>query len=171
LGFPIDFFVILVVGIIGIFLSKLYVPESVAISAGRMDWPGATALSAALIFVNVGVARGGSRGWTSPIALALLSIAASCFVAFWFIEKRSGHPLISTAHLKSRQIWPIVATALATLTGIFAAINFTMVVFSQDPHAGYGMSATASALLFLSPAAAIGVFAAPVTGWLAPRLG
>jgi predicted MFS family arabinose efflux permease len=170
-GFRSIFFVILVVGIIGIFLSKLYVPESVAILSGKMDWPGASALSAALIFINVGVARGGSQGWASPAALALLAIAAACFVAFWFIEKRSGHPLISTAHLKSRQIWPIVATTLATLTGIFAAINFTVVVFSQDSHAGYGMSATASALLLLSPAAAIGVFAAPVTGWLAPRLG
>jgi predicted MFS family arabinose efflux permease len=33
------------------------------------------------------------------------------------------------------------------------------------------MSAAASALLFLSPAAAIGVVAAPITGWLAPRVG
>src|SRR5665213_1855451 len=57
-GFRSIFFVILVVGIIGIVLSKLYVPESVAMSTGRMDWSGTTALSAALIFVNVGVARG-----------------------------------------------------------------------------------------------------------------
>jgi predicted MFS family arabinose efflux permease len=170
-GFRSIFFVILVVGIVGIVLSKLYVPESVARSGGSMDWLGAAALSAALIFVNVGVARGGSQGWTSPTTLALLAVAAACFVAFWFVEKSSSHPLISTAHLKSRQIWPIVATTLATLTGLFAAINFTVVVFSQDVRAGYGMSATASALLFLSPAAAIGVFAAPVTGWLAPRVG
>lgn len=170
-GFRSIFFVILVVGIIGIMLSKLYVPESVAMSGGSMDWLGAAALSAALIFVNVGVARGGSLGWVSSTPLALLGTAAACFVSFWFVEKRSSHPLISTAHLKSRQIWPIVATTLATLTGLFAAINFTVVVFSQDSRAGYGMSATASALLFLSPAAAIGVFAAPVTGWLAPRAG
>jgi predicted MFS family arabinose efflux permease len=170
-GFRSIFFVILVVGIAGIALSKLYVPESLAASGGRMDWTGAAALSAALIFVNVGVARGGSQGWLSPITLALLSVAAACFVAFWFVEKGSHHPLISTAHLKSPQIWPIIATTLATLTGLFAATNFTVVVFSQDARAGYGMSATASALLFLSPAAAIGVFAAPVTGWLAPRVG
>ena len=92
-------------------------------------------------------------------------------MAFWFIEKYRAHPLISMAHLKSRQVWPIVATTLATLTGIFAAINFTVVVFSQDPRVGYGMSATASSLMFLTPAAAIGFLAAPVTGWLAPRVG
>jgi predicted MFS family arabinose efflux permease len=170
-GFRSIFFVILVVGIIAIALSRLYVPEFAAVSHGSMDWPGAAALSAALIFVNLGVARGGSSGWSSPAAVFLLAVAFACFVAFWFVEKHRAHPLIRTTHLKSRQIWPIVATTLATLTGIFAAINFTVVVFSQDHRAGYGMSATASALLFLSPAAAIGVLAAPITGWLAPRVG
>ena len=170
-GFRSIFFVILVIGLIAITLSVLYVPESTAASPGSMDWPGAAALSAALIFVNLGVARGGSHGWASLAAASLLAVALACFAAFWFIEKRRAHPLISTTHLKSRQIWPIVATTLATLTGVFAAINFTVVVFSQDHRAGYGLSATASALMFLSPAAAIGVLAAPITGWLAPRVG
>jgi predicted MFS family arabinose efflux permease len=170
-GFRSIFFVILLIGIIAIALTMLYVPESTADSPGSMDWPGAIAISVALIFVNLGVARGGSHGWASLPAISLLAVALACFVTFWFIEKHRAHPLISTTHLKSRQIWPIVATTLATLTGIFAAINFTVVVFSQDHRAGYGMSATASALLFLSPAAAIGVVAAPITGWLAPRLG
>jgi predicted MFS family arabinose efflux permease len=170
-GFRSIFFVILVVGIIAIILSGLYVPESAAVSQGSMDWPGATALSAALIFVNLGVARGGSHGWSSPEAVSLLAVALACFVAFWFVEKSRAHPLIRATHLKSRQIWPIVATTLENITGIFAAINFTVVVFSQDHRAGYGMSATTSALLFLSPAAAIGVLAAPITGWLAPRVG
>ena len=170
-GFRSIFFVILVIGIIAIALSIRYVPESTAASPGGMDWPGAAALSAALIFVNLGVARGGSHGWASLAAASLLAVALACFAAFWFIDKRRAHPLISTTHLKSRQIWPIVATTLATLTGVFAAINFTVVVFSQDHRAGYGMSATASALMFLSPAAAIGVLAAPITGWLAPRVG
>jgi predicted MFS family arabinose efflux permease len=170
-GFRSIFLVILVIGLVAIALSMLYVPESTAVSAGSMDWPGAAALSAALIFVNLGVARGGSHGWASLVAASLLAVALVCCVAFWFIEKHRAHPLISTRHLKSRQIWPIVATTLATLTGIFAAINFTVVVFSQDHRAGYGMSATASALLFLSPAAAIGILAAPITGWLAPRVG
>ena len=170
-GFRSIFFVILVIGLIAIALSVLYVPESTDASPGSMDWPGAAALSVALIFVNLGVARGGSHGWASLAAASLLAVALACFVTFWFIEKRRAHPLISTTHLKSRQIWPIVATTLATLTGVFAAINFTVVVFSQDHRAGYGMSATASALMFLSPAAAIGVLAAPITGWLAPRVG
>lgn len=170
-GFRSIFLVILIIGVVAIAMSMAYVPESSAASPGEMDWPGAAALSAALVCINFGVNRGGSHGWTDFTTLALLAATAGCFVAFWFIEKHRANPLISTAHLKSRQVWPIVATTLATLTGIFAAINFTLVVFSQDPRVGYGLSATASSLMFLTPAAAIGFLAAPITGWLAPRVG
>ncbi len=170
-GFRSIFFVIFAVGIVAIAMALRCVPESTAPSAGSMDWMGAAALSAALIFANVGVARGGSNGWADFATLLLLALAFASFVVFWYVEKRRAHPLISTKHLESRQIWPIVATTVATLTGVFAAINFTVVVFSQDPQAGFGMSATASSLLFLSPAAAIGVLAAPTTGWIAPRAG
>jgi len=107
--------------------------------------------------VNIGVNRGGSHRWSDPAAAFLLLAALGCFVIFWFVEKHGANPLISTSHLKSRQVWPIVTTTLATLTGVFAAINFTVIVFSQDHHAGYGMSATASSLMFLSPAAFIGL--------------
>ena len=170
-GFRSIFLVILVVAIAAIALSMAYVPESSATTPGSMDWSGAAALSAALICVNIGVAHGGSQGWTNRSTIFLLVVALAFFLAFWFIEKYHDFPLISTSHLKSRQVWPIVTTTLATLTGVFAAINFTVVVFSQDHHVGYGMSATASSLMFLSPAAAIGLLSAPITGWLAQRVG
>jgi predicted MFS family arabinose efflux permease len=170
-GFRSIFFVIFLVGVAAIGLAMIYVPESVVDSIGKMDWTGAAALSAALICINVGVGWGGAHGWKSPATILLLAGALAMFVTFWFAEKQSACPLISTRHLKSRQVWPIAATTLATLTGIFAAINFTVVVFSQDHRAGYGMTATVSSLMFLTPAAAIGLIAAPVTGWLAPRVG
>jgi predicted MFS family arabinose efflux permease len=107
----------------------------------------------------------------NPRTLGLILTTAICFLTFWFIEKKRANPLIRTDHLKSRQVWPIIAATLAALTGIFAAINFTVVLLSQDKHVGYGMSATASALMFLSPAAFIGLASAPFSGWLAPRIG
>jgi predicted MFS family arabinose efflux permease len=170
-GFRSIFLFILIVGIVAIVLSIAYVPESTAVTPGRMDWPGAAALSAALICVNIGVNRGGSHGWLNPATEGLIFAAIACFVLFWFIENHRTHPLIRTGDLKSRQVWPIVTTTLATLTGVFAAINFTVIVFSQDHHVGYGMSATESSLMFLSPAAFIGLMSAPLSGWLAPRVG
>jgi predicted MFS family arabinose efflux permease len=169
-GFRSIFLAILIVGVVAIILAARYVPESTAPAPGRMDWPGAAALSVALICINIGVGRGGTYGWGNTLTLSLFGLATAFCLSFWFIEKKSTHPLIRTTDLKSRQVWPIVTTTLATLTGIFSAINYTIVVFSQDHRVGYGMSATASSLMFLSPAAAIGLLAAPVTGWLAPRV-
>ncbi|RAX15980.1 MFS transporter [Pseudarthrobacter sp. AG30] len=137
---------------------------------GAMDWWGAGSLSLFLVFLTYFVSDGSAAGWTSPTALALLAGTVLSFAGFWVIEKRRSHPLIAVHHLRSRQVWPVIATTVLTLAGIFAVINFTVVLLSQDPD-GFGLSASISALLFLTPAALIGVFAAPLAGWLADRRG
>jgi predicted MFS family arabinose efflux permease len=138
---------------------------------GAMDWWGAGSLSLFLVFTTYFVSGGSAAGWTAPGTLALLAATIASFAAFWFIEKRRSHPLIAVHHLRSRQVWPVIATTVLTLAGIFAIINFTVVLLSQDPDGGFGLSASVSALLFLTPAALIGVFAAPLAGWLADRRG
>lgn len=138
---------------------------------GAMDWWGAGYLSVFLVFITYFVSGGSAAGWTAPSTLALLAGTAASFAAFWMIEKKRSHPLIAVHHLRSRQVWPVIATTVLTLAGIFAIINFTVVLLSQDTHQGFGLSASLSALLFLTPAALIGVFAAPLAGWLADRRG
>jgi predicted MFS family arabinose efflux permease len=138
---------------------------------GRMDWPGAAALSAGLVCTSFFVSQGAGTGWVSGGALGWLAGAAIAFAGFWRIEGRSATPLIATRHLRSRQVWPLLATTLLTLAGIFAVINFTVVLLSQDANHGFGYDSATSALLFLSPAALIGLFSAPFAGWLAGRLG
>jgi predicted MFS family arabinose efflux permease len=68
-------------------------------------------------------------------------------------------------------VWPVIATTVLTLAGIFAIINFTVVLLSQDTAHGFGLSAATSALLFLTPSALIGIVAAPIAGWIADRRG
>lgn len=138
---------------------------------GAMDWWGAGSLSVFLVFITYFVSGGSAAGWTAPSTLALLAGTVASFAAFWMIEKKRNHPLIAVHHLRSRQVWPVIATTVLTLAGIFAVINFTVVLLSQDIHHGFGFSASVSALLFLTPAALIGVFAAPLAGWLADRRG
>ncbi|MHA7289131.1 MFS transporter [Arthrobacter sp. MDT3-24] len=138
---------------------------------GAMDWWGAGSLSVFLVFITYFVSGGSAAGWTAPSTLALLAGTVVSFAAFWMIEKKRSHPLIAVHHLRSRQVWPVIATTVLTLAGIFAIINFTVVLLSQDAGAGFGLTASVSALLFLTPAALIGVFAAPLAGWLADRRG
>ncbi|WP_306316809.1 MULTISPECIES: MFS transporter [unclassified Streptomyces] len=170
-GFRWIFGAILVVGLAAIALLLRFLPEVAPKSGRPMDWWGATALSAALVCVNLALSKGSEHGWSAPLPLALLAGALVLLLVFWQTEKRRTAPLIAVQHLRSRQVWPLLATTLLTLIGVFSAINFTFVLLSQDGEFGFGMSATLSSLLYLTPPAAIGLLSAPLTGWLAPRTG
>ncbi len=137
----------------------------------KMDWPGAAALSAGLVALMTGVSQGSSAGWLAPSALVLFALAALFFGLFWKIEQLRRWPLIDVRHFRSRRIWPIIATTILTLGGVFSVINFTVILLSQNAQIGFGMTPEESALLFLSPPALIGVAAAPLSGWLAGRWG
>lgn len=171
-GFRSLFVVILVVAVVAIGCVVLAVPrDGEPSSRGRMDWWGAAALSAGLICITYFVSQGSARGWLDMVTLLFLAGAIAAFAVFVVIERRRRTPLIAVHHLRSRQVWPVLATTVLTLSSVFTVINFTIVVLSQDAEAGYGLPASTSALLYLAPPALIGLAAAPLSGWLAGRIG
>ena len=171
-GFRSIFMVILVVVLITLVCVMRVVPkERGSVTTGKMDWWGTAVLSVGLIFLTYFVSQGSSAGWFAPITLIYLLGMVVSFIAFYYIEKKSVSPMIAVQHLRSRQVWPVVTSTLLSLTGLFAVINFTVVLLSQDQKAGFGLDAAMSGLLFLTPAALIGIFAAPLSGWFAGKLG
>ncbi|MFC4536657.1 MFS transporter [Sphaerisporangium dianthi] len=171
-GYRSIFVVILIFVVISLLAVMLVVPAGGRPTpTGRMDWWGAAALSLSLICMTYFVSNGASAGWLAPVTLACLAGTLVSFIAFWMIEKRRTSPLIAVRHLRSRQVWPVIASTILTLSGIFAVINFTVVLLSQNAEVGYGLNAATSALFFLAPAALIGVAAAPLAGWLAGKQG
>lgn len=140
-------------------------------STGRLDWAGSATLSIALICVTYFVSQGPVSGWLSPGTLLYLAGAAVALVVFVLVEQRRASPLIAVSHLRSRQVWPVLATTVLALAGIFAVINFTVVLLSQNTTIGFGMDSATSGLLVLTPAALIGVVSAPAAGWLASKYG
>ncbi|WP_324653321.1 MFS transporter [Georgenia sp. H159] len=171
-GYRSIFVAILAFGVIGMVAIATVVPRDGAPkSAGTMDWWGAAAFSAGLIGLTYYVSEGGAQGWLAPSSLVYLALTVAAFLVFWVIEKRVSSPLVAVEHLKSRRVWPVMATTVLVLSGVFAVINFTLVILTQNSEVGLGMSASRSALLVLLPPALIGVAAAPVAGWLAGRYG
>ena len=171
-GYRSVFLVIAVVGVLAVLCVLRTVPRAGRpATTGSMDWWGAAALSLTLVCVTLLVKAGPADGWAAPATLGLLAGTVVSAVAFWQIERRRRSPLFPLAQLRSREVWPLVVTTLLTLSSVFAVINFTVVMLSQDAEVGFGMSASTSALLFLSPPALIGLFAAPLSGWLAGRRG
>ena len=171
-GYQAVFGCILAVGLVAIYwLRRTLVMPPPPRTEASMDWRGSAALSAGLIALMSAVSQGSSAGWLSRATLLLFAAALLMFLLFWRIEERQRFPLIEVRHFRSRRIWPILATTILTLAGVFAVINFTIILLSQDGAVGFGLAPSQSALLFLSPPALIGVISAPLSGWIASRWG
>lgn len=170
-GYRSVFVCILAVGMIAIISVQRTLTRQPARTTEKMDWRGAASLSAGLVFLMSTLSTGSASGWLAPVPLLLLVAAILCFWLFWRIESSEQFPLINVAHFRSRQIWPILATTILTLASVFAVVNFTIVLLSQNSRIGFGLSPARSALTFLTPPALIGVVAAPLSGWIANRWG
>lgn len=170
-GFRSVFVVILVVGVIAFLCVKAAVPETKGETTGKMDWWGALTISIVLICMTNYLTQASAIGWFAPIPLLYLVGTIVSMIAFWYIEKKSESPLFPVEHLRSRQVWPVITTTVLTLSGVFAVINFTIVLLSQNQNVGFGLSAATTGLMFLMPGAIIGLFSAPLSGWLAGKVG
>ncbi|MFG2136485.1 MFS transporter [Streptomyces sp. NPDC048650] len=171
------------VGFRGIFLAGLAVsaagalavyrtvPAAPPTATGRMDWRGTAFLGLGLTGVLIGLAQGESWGRLSAPTAGCVVAGLACLVAFALSGRGNRDAVIDTGLLASRRAWPLLATTVLTLAGAFGALTLTVPLFAQDPQAGYGMSATHSALLFATPAQALGVIGAPLAGILGPRIG
>jgi hypothetical protein len=84
-----------------------------------MDWWGAAALSIGLICLTYFVSTGSGQGWFARSLCSSSPVRSSRSVAFVAIEKRRRTPLVAVQHLRSRQVWPVIAVTVLTLSSVF----------------------------------------------------
>ncbi|MFK4298634.1 putative MFS family arabinose efflux permease [Arthrobacter sp. GAS37] len=172
IGWQFLFVLVLGVGVLAIVLVAVVVPKRPARTReGRMDWWGAGTLGTFLVLLSNLIGQASTSGWGDVWTLGYLAGAVIAGLAFVAVERRVERPLIAIEQLRSRQVWPVLASTVLTLAGIFSALNFTVILLSQDAKAGYGLSASMSALLYLTPTAFVGVLTAVFSGWFAQRIG
>ncbi|WP_284984837.1 MFS transporter [Arthrobacter sp. efr-133-TYG-118] len=172
IGWQFLFVLVLGVGVLAIVLVAVVVPKRPARTReGRMDWWGAGTLGTFLVLLSNLIGQASTSGWGDVWTLGYLAGAVIAGLAFVAVERRVARPLIAIEQLRSRQVWPVLASTVLTLAGIFSALNFTVILLSQDAKAGYGLSASMSALLYLTPTAFVGVLTAVFSGWFAQRIG
>ncbi len=172
IGWQFLFVLVLGVGVLAIVLVAVVVPKrATRTREGRMDWWGAGTLGTFLVLLSNLIGQASTSGWGDIWTLGYLAGALISGLAFVAVERRVARPLIAIEQLRSRQVWPVLASTVLTLAGIFSALNFTVILLSQDAKAGYGLSASMSALLYLTPTAFVGVLTAVFSGWFAQRIG
>ena len=149
--------------------TALFVPESRAARARRFDPVGQVLVILVLGSVVYAIIEADRLGWTSPVILGLLAVAALGTLGLLGYEPRRADPLLELRLLRSV---PFSAAILAALFAMcaFGAFLFVTTQYLQDVR---GMSALAAGLCLL-PVGVLIVVLAPLTGrWVGahgPRL-
>ncbi|MEG8176952.1 MFS transporter [Nocardia terpenica] len=152
-------------------LVYLFVPESSAQTAGRLDPLGAVLLAGGLSGVLLALSLGPTRGWASPPVLALAVAGLALLVVFVRVETRLRYPLIDMSLVLHR---PAGAAHLAAGTlGIMQFVYYVLVPkLAEQPSAagGFGASVTAAGLVML-PATLVILPTGSLAGRLVTRRG
>ncbi|MBA4179971.1 MAG: MFS transporter [Anaerolinea sp.] len=161
------FWVNIPVGIVGLVLAALFVPESRDEKAARyLDWRGLVTLSAALFLLLFGLNRANDEGWTSPLILGCFALGALLLTAFVLVEQRVKAPLVDLSLFRTPSF--VIACLSAGL--------FSMAVFGSQPFTSLfmqnylGFSPLKGGLGFI-PATALVAVLMPVSGILGQKLG
>jgi EmrB/QacA subfamily drug resistance transporter len=153
------FWVNIPVGIAALVLTALFVPESRAARARRVDPVGQVLVILLLASLTYGIIEGPDSGWSSPRILGCFVLAAVALASLLAYEARCDEPLIDLRFFRSAPFSG--ATVMAVCA--FAALGgflFLNTLYLQDAR---GYSAL-HAGLYLLPMAAITVVLAPLTG-------
>ena len=139
LGWEWVFFVNVPVGVVGVALSYVLLPESRDTSASRgLDLLGAGTVTGGLVLLVLGLTRTEEAGFGSPATLATLGIAAACFGSFVFVERRAADPLVPLGLFRVRGLVGAALVASA-LTAATAPVSVLVTLYMQNTL-GYSAS-------------------------------
>jgi len=172
-GYRSIFVLILVIGLFAIVFAVKSVPadDPAERQPGRMDWVGAALISMTVGGINLFFSAGSGGHWLSQPAVIWFVAFALAFVALIAFESRTAHPLVDIKHMRTREAWPLILVTILVMGSFMIVLGYVVPALAEDPDSGFGLSATATALMFLTPAAVIQLMVAPLMGRLAVRIG
>jgi EmrB/QacA subfamily drug resistance transporter len=130
-GWRAVFIVNVPVGILAIVLTALFVPESRAGHARRIDPVGQLLVIAALATLTYAIIEGPTSGWLSGQTIALFAVSVTSFASLVVYELRREEPLIEVRFFRSAPF----AGASAIAIGAFASLAgflFLNTLYLQD---------------------------------------
>ncbi|EME14401.1 MFS transporter [Rhodococcus triatomae] len=159
-------FVGFAIGAIGLFVVTWTVPPSRAERPPRMDLVGALLSIGAVGGFVLGMLEGPLRGWSDPVPLVSLSIAAVCAVAFVVVELRRAEPLLDVRLFGNRGFsagaLSMTLQYLASFAMFFLVVQYMQLVRGYSPlMSGIALGPIAIPVLAMSA----------VVPWLLPRVG
>ncbi len=160
------FFVNVPVGLLAILLTILYVPESRAERARRIDPVGQALVIGGLAALTFAIIQGPRAGWTSVQTLGVFALAVGCLGGLIPYELRREEPLLEMRFFRSAPLSGASAIAVLTFAGI-GGFLFLNTLYLQEAR---GLSPF-HAGLYLLPMAAMILVCAPISGRITGRQG
>lgn len=166
LGWRSIFLINIPVGIFAMVAAAVFVPESKAERANRLDLPGVVLVTVGLLLLIYPLVQGRELG---PL-WSYASLAGSLVVLTGFVfyqRRRADSPLVVLALFRHRSFSGGLLVALLFFGGVFGYL----LVFMVYLQSGQGFSVLRAGLASIPWAAAVPLFAAMSLAVFAPRLG
>ncbi|WP_370947217.1 MFS transporter [Amycolatopsis sp. cg5] len=154
------------VGALALALTALYVPESRAARARRIDPVGQLLVILLLASVTYGIIESPNLGLSSPLIIGAFALTACSLVTLIWYEQRREEPLLELRFFRSA---PFSGATLTAISGFAALAGFLFLnsLYLQEVR---GLSPLHAGLLTLPMAAMTAVFA-PISGWIVGTRG
>ena len=153
IGWSAIFWINVPIGIVAIVLSLRYVPESRSSVSRRVDVLGQVLVIVIMASLTYGIIEAPDRGWTSPVILVALALAAVALGTFVTWERRTDEPLLNVRFFRS---FPFTAATLSAVAafGSLGGFLFLNTLYLQDARGlspvGAGVDTLPMALMALA---------------------
>lgn len=124
------FYINLPLGLLTLFLSLRYIPESKSEAAGgSQDWLGAGLVTLGLGGLIFGLIEGPRRGWADPLVLASIVASLAGLAAFVAVEARARQPMIPLSLFKHRLFTGVTLVTFVlyfAMSGVFFFLTLNL---------------------------------------------
>lgn len=165
LGWRWVFLINIPVGILGLIMALVFIPESKGRGAVSFDWWGAVTLGGALSALVLVLDKGVDWGWLSSNALISYFFVLLFGVIFYFIEVGHAEPIVDLKFFKNSVFVNTLGNNFIVFMGLMGSV-FLIPIFAQT---FLGYDATQTGYLFIPMAAAL-MIASPLGGALTGRV-
>ena len=165
-GWESIFFLNVPIGVIGFITGLRTIRESRAADVRRLDLGGLALGTSALFSVTYGLIEVNQLGWSDPLIVAALGLAAVLFAAFVVYEHRTDHPMMPLQFFRIPAFSAGNAVAFSVSLGMFGTFFFAS-LYMQLVR---GYTAFGAGLRFVALTGMV-IIAAPNAGRLASKYG
>ena len=134
IGWRSIFLINLPIGLVGLWLTRRYVIETVRSPSRQLDLSGQVAAITALGLLAATLIEGGRQGWDNACVIAGFAISAGAALMFVVVERRAQQPMLPLALFSNRSFSVMAIIGLLANVAFYGSIFVLGLYFQQVDH-------------------------------------